>query len=57
MINHSPRGGGHKVVRSSKVQIGADFLLNYKYHHLGMVVIKGFKALLQLRDLIVGNCL
>lgn len=57
MINHSPGGGGYEVIRSSKVQIGADFLLNYKHHHLGVVVIKGFKTLLQLRDLVVGNCL
>lgn len=46
MINHSPRGGCHKVIGRSEVEIGADFLLHHEHHHLGVVVLKGFKALL-----------
>lgn len=55
MIDYSPRGGRHKVIGGSEVEIGADFLLHHEHHHLGVVVLKGFKALLQLRNLVVGN--
>lgn len=57
MIYHSPRGGSHKVLGSSQVQIGADLLLNYKYHHLGLIILKSFKTLLELRNLKAGYCL
>lgn len=43
------------MIGRSEVEIGADFLLHHEHHHLGVVVLKGFKALLQLRNLIVGN--
>lgn len=43
------------MIGGSKVEISADFLLYHEHHHLGVVVLKGFKALLQLRNLIVGN--
>ena len=46
MIYHSPRGGSRKVLSGRQVQVGADFLLHYKHHHLGMIILKSFKTLL-----------